>query len=125
MANQNATGLKRLLNACFFSIAGFKAVWQHEEAFRQEFALLCVAIPVVWWLDQGMLEKLLLLGSIVIVLLVELLNSAVEAAVDRIGLERHELSARAKDIGSAAVMLALMWAGITWAVILIDFKSIF
>lgn len=122
MANQNATGIKRLINACFFSLAGFKAVWQHEEAFRQEFFLLCVSIPVILWVDKSPLEKLLLLGSLVLVLLVELLNSAVEAVVDRVGLERHELSARAKDIGSAAVMLALLWAAITWAVIFIPFN---
>lgn len=119
MANQNAKGLKRLINACFFSIAGFKATWTHEEAFRQEVILLVLGAPAAIWLGQTNIEKLLMIGSLVLVLLVELLNSAVEAVVDRVGLEHHELSGRAKDIGSAAVMLSLAWAAVTWAVILI------
>jgi diacylglycerol kinase (ATP) len=114
MAGQNATGLKRLMNACIFSIAGFKAVWQHEEAFRQEVLLFIITTPLALWLGQSTVEKLLLIGSIVLVMLVELLNSAVEAIVDRVGLERHELSGRAKDIGSAAVSLSLVWAAIVW-----------
>ncbi|NOT12400.1 MAG: diacylglycerol kinase [Methylococcaceae bacterium] len=119
MANQNAKGLKRLINACFFSVAGFKATWQHEEAFRQEVALFIVTTPMAFWLGQTGIEKALLIGSVVLVLLVELLNSAVEAVVDRVGLEHHELSGRAKDIGSAAVMLSLAWAASTWAFILL------
>lgn len=119
MANQNAKGLKRLVNAVFFSIAGFKATWQHEEAFRQEVALLLVTAPIALWLEQGAVERVLLIGSVVLVLLVELLNSAVEAVVDRVGFEHHELSGRAKDIGSAAVMLSLIWAAATWAFILL------
>jgi diacylglycerol kinase (ATP) len=119
MANQNAKGLKRLVNAFFFSIAGFKATWQHEEAFRQEVLMLIAACPAAFFLAKNPLEILLLIGSIVLVLLVELLNSAVEAIVDRIGLEQHELSGRAKDIGSAAVMLSLIWVAITWFIILI------
>ena len=119
MANQNAKGLKRLVNACFFSIAGFKATWEHEEAFRQEVALCVVTTPLALWLGASNIEKVLLIGSVVLVLLVELLNSAVEAVVDRVGFEHHELSGRAKDIGSAAVMLSLIWAGVTWALILL------
>lgn len=119
MAYQNAKGLKRLINAVYFSIAGFKATWRHEEAFRQEVLLLLVSTPLAFWLGQSTVEKLLLIGSVVLVLLVELLNSAVEAAIDRIGFERHELSGRAKDIGSAAVMLSLIWAAATWAFILL------
>ena len=119
MANQNAKGFKRLVNACFFSIAGFKATWQHEEAFRQEVMLFLVSTPLAIWLGETAIEKVLLIGSVVLVLLVELLNSAVEAVVDRVGFEHHELSGRAKDIGSAAVMLSLIWAGITWALILL------
>jgi diacylglycerol kinase (ATP) len=118
MAGQNEKGFKRLINACFFSIAGFKAVWEHEEAFRQEVLLFIISTPLALWLGQTTLEKLLLIGSIVLVMLVELLNSAIEAIVDRVGLERHELSGRAKDIGSAAVMLSLIWAGIVWILIL-------
>jgi len=118
MANQNAKGLKRLVNACFFSVAGFKATWQHEEAFRQEVILFLITAPLALWLGNSPIEKVLLIGSVVLVLLVELLNSAVEAVVDRVGFEHHELSGRAKDIGSAAVMLSLLWAAATWALIL-------
>jgi diacylglycerol kinase (ATP) len=120
MANQNAKGLKRLVNACFFSMAGFKATWQHEEAFRQEVVLFVVGTPLAWWLTANHIERVLLIGSLVLVLLVELLNSAVEAVVDRVGFEHHELSGRAKDIGSAAVMLSLIWAAVTWALILLN-----
>lgn len=118
MANQHAKGVARLCNATQFSLAGFKATWQHEEAFRQEVLLLCVACPAAFFLAKNPVEILLLIGSVVLVLLVELLNSAVETVVDRISLEQHELSGRAKDIGSAAVMLSLIWAVITWSVIL-------
>lgn len=119
MANQNAKGFKRLINACFFSIAGFKATWQHEEAFRQEFILFVIATPLAIWLGETTIERLLLIGSLVLVMVVELLNTAVEAIVDRVGIEHHELSGRAKDIGSAAVMMSLIWAAVTWALILI------
>ena len=118
MANQNAKGFKRIYNAFFFSVAGFKAVWEHEEAFRQEIYLLIFATPLALWLGQTAIEKILMIGSLVLVLLVELLNSAVEAVVDRVGLEHHELSGRAKDIGSSAVMLSLFWSAVTWGLIL-------
>lgn len=120
MAGQNAKGFKRLLNASRFSLAGFKAVWQHEEAFRQEVLLLSISTPFALWLGENKLEKLALIGSIVLVMLIELLNSAIEAIVDRIGLEHHELSGRAKDIGSATVSLSLVWATIVWTYILLD-----
>lgn len=119
MANQNVTGLKRIYNAFFFSMQGFKATWQHEAAFRQEVQLFVVATPLAVWLGETLIEKLLLVGCLVTVMLVELLNTAVEAVVDRIGLEHHELAGRAKDIGSAAVLLSLFWAAITWLFILI------
>lgn len=122
MANQNEKGFKRILNACFFSAAGFKAVWIHEEAFRQEVLLFAVTTPLAIWLGQTPIERLLLIGSVLLVLLVELINSAIEAIVDRVGLERHELSGRAKDIGSAAVMLSLVWAAVTWSYILVGVK---
>lgn len=118
MANQNVKGLRRILNACVFSYYGYKATWEHEEAFRQEVFLFVVTTPLALWLGESVIEKLLLVGSIILVLLVELLNSAVEAAVDRVGLEHHELSGRAKDIGSAAVNLSLVWAAVTWISIL-------
>jgi diacylglycerol kinase (ATP) len=123
MAYQTEKGFRRILNACSFSAAGFKAVWIHEEAFRQEVLIFLVTTPLAIWLGPTPIEKLLLIGSVVLVLLVELLNSAIEAIVDRVGLERHELSGRAKDIGSAAVMLSLVWAAITWTYILIGVKS--
>jgi diacylglycerol kinase (ATP) len=119
MANQNATGVKRLLNACLFSAAGFKATWIHEEAFRLEVLLFVITTPLAIWLGETTIERLLLIGSVVLVLLVELLNSAIEAIVDRVGLEHHELSGRAKDIGSAAVMLSIVWAGLSWLLILL------
>jgi len=119
MAGQNAKGLKRIVNAFFFSMAGFKATWKHEEAFRQEVFLFILTTPLAIWLTESNIERAILIGSVGAVLLVELLNSAVEAAIDRIGYERHELSGRAKDIGSAAVMLSLVLAAMTWAIILI------
>ncbi|MGR9051623.1 MAG: diacylglycerol kinase [Gammaproteobacteria bacterium] len=118
MANQNAKGVKRIVNAFFFSLAGFKATWSHEEAFRQEVLLFVVCVPLALWLGDTAIEIVLLIGSVVLVLVVELLNSAVEAVVDRVGFEHHELSGRAKDIGSAAVMLSLLWAAVTWLLIL-------
>ena len=119
MAGQNQQGLTRIINAVFFSIAGFKAVWKHEEAFRQELLLLLVTTPLALWITENNIERVLLIGSIIAVLLVELLNSAIETAIDRIGPEHHELSGRAKDIGSAAVMLSLALAALVWALILI------
>jgi len=119
MANQNVKGIKRIINACYFSIAGFKATWQHEEAFRQDVILAAVGIPAALWLTTDSIERVLLISSLFIVVLTELINSAIEAVVDRIGPEQHELSGRAKDIGSAAVMLSLAMAVMTWAMILI------
>lgn len=118
MANHNAKGIKRIFNAFFFSLAGFKATWQHEEAFRQEVLIFLVTTPLAVWLGENNIERLLLIGSMVLVLVVELLNSAVESVVDRIGSEHHELSGRAKDIGSAAVFLTLAWVAVTWMMVL-------
>lgn len=113
-----ATGLTRVINATGYSIQGLKAAFKHEAAIRQELALLLVAIVAVAWLPLPVIESILMLGVVVLVLIVELLNSAVEAVVDRIGSERHELSGRAKDIGSAAVFVALSFAAFTWLYIL-------
>lgn len=118
MANQQAKGIQRLRNAMQFSIAGFKATWQHEEAFRQEVLLLIAACPAAFFFAENSIEVLFLISSIILVLLMELLNSAIETAIDRISLEQHELSGRAKDIGSAAVMLSIILAIIIWLVIL-------
>lgn len=108
------TGLKRIRNALFYSLAGFRAAWRHEAAFRQEAMLTILLLPAAWWLARTPLELALLVGSCLLVLIVELLNSALEALTDRVGLERHELSGRAKDLGSAAVLLSLVLVGCVW-----------
>jgi diacylglycerol kinase (ATP) len=112
------TGLERLWNAMGYSRDGFKAAWQHEAAFREEVLLALVAIPLGLWLGKSGLEKAALVASILMVLLVELINSAVEAVVDRVSPERHDLSKRAKDLGSAAVLIALATAAAVWALVL-------
>ena len=118
MANQKHTGLQRLLNAARFSWDGLKAAWQHEEAFRQESILCLVLIPLALWLGESGVERALMIGSVLLVIIVELVNSAIEAIVDRIGLERHELSKRAKDIGSAAVLVALLNVAVIWLLVI-------
>ncbi|GAA3907403.1 diacylglycerol kinase [Halomonas cibimaris] len=112
------TGLAHLLHSTRYSLNGLIAAFRHEAAFRQEVALSAVLVPLAVWLGQSAVQVLLLIGSCALVLVAELLNSAVENVVDRIGTEYHELSGRAKDIGSAAVMLALAYAGLTWSVLL-------
>lgn len=119
MAYYNEKGVKRFINAIRFSFAGFKASWVHEEAFRQEVVSFIIAVPMAFWLTDNKIERVLLIASVVLVMVVELLNSAIEAVVDRIGSEYHELAGRAKDIGSAAVMLSIMLAIATWLLILV------
>jgi diacylglycerol kinase (ATP) len=119
MANQNARGWRRVVNAFGFSIKGLKACYKLEEAFRQELLVIIPLTPVAVWLGGTPTERALLVGSLLIVPIVELLNSAIEANVDRIGYERHELSGRAKDIASAAVLLSIVFAAVTWALILV------
>ena len=119
MANPHHTGITRMINACRNSAAGFNAAWKYEEAFRQEVILLLLAGPLGYYLGQTAVEQIILIGSIILILIVELLNTAVEAAIDRIGLEHHELSGRAKDIGSAAVLSAMGLAALAWLFILI------
>ena len=114
----NVKGMTRLIKACGYSWAGLRAAWRHEAAFRQEVLLLIVLGPAALWLGQTAMERLLLLGSGLLLLVVELLNSAVEAVTDRVGIEPHELSARAKDLGSAAVMLSLLLVAVVWATLL-------
>ena len=111
-------GLRRLLNATGYSLDGVRAAWRHEDAFRQELVLAAVMIPTAALLPVTLLEKTLLIGVVVLVLIVELLNTAIEAAIDRDSLEINPLGKRAKDYGSAAVMLSLLLAGGTWAAIL-------
>jgi diacylglycerol kinase (ATP) len=119
MANQNQKGLERLYKAFFFSMAGFKACFEHEEAFRQEVFILLPLVPLSLWLGNDGMERALLIGSLLIVPIVELLNSAIEANVDRVGTEPHELSGRAKDIASAAVFLSIVLATVVWGLILL------
>lgn len=117
MANHNQKGFGRIWHATLYSLAGIRAAWKHEAAFRQEVLLSVILVPAAFWLGGSTVERLLLLGSCLIVLITELLNSAVEAAIDRISDDKHRLSARAKDLGSAAVFISLWLAGITWALI--------
>lgn len=111
-------GLRRVLNAAGYSIDGLAAAWRNEDAFRQESVLAAILIPLALLLPVSLIEKLLLVGVVVLVLVVELLNSALEAAIDRDSLAIDELGKRAKDLGSAAVMLSLLMAGGTWTAIL-------
>ncbi|EHR71826.1 diacylglycerol kinase [Burkholderiales bacterium JOSHI_001] len=117
--HKGRTGLDRIVRAAGYSLQGLAAALRHESAFRQEAALAMVMLPAAFWVGRGWVEVALLAGSVVLVLIVELMNSAVEAVVDRVSLDLHELSKRAKDIGSAAVMLALLlcagiWAAAVW-----------
>ena len=112
------TGFTRLLNALRYSINGFGSAFRHEEAFRQEVLLAAVLIPLALWLEADGIGRALLVTSVLAVLVVELLNSAVEAAVDRISLENHRLAKRAKDIGSAAVFLSLVNVAVVWGLVL-------
>jgi diacylglycerol kinase (ATP) len=111
-------GLQRMLNATRYSLDGLRAAWVHESAFRQEALIAAVLVPVALLLPVGVIDKVLLVGVVVLVLIVELLNTGIEAAVDRDSLEINPLGKRAKDFGSAAVMLALLLAGGTWVAIL-------
>lgn len=115
----NNIGLRRLINATRFSWLGLCAAARHEAAFRQELAASVAIVPLAFWLGQSGGERALLLAVWLLVLIVELLNSAIEAAVDRFGGEHHELSGRAKDIGSAAVLIALLNAAIVWILVLL------
>jgi diacylglycerol kinase (ATP) len=114
------TGLRRLLNAFGYSVHGFASAFRHEDAFRQEVLLAAVLIPVALVLDVGGIGKAMMIASVLLVLIVELLNSAIEAAVDRISLDRHSLSKRAKDIGSAAVFLSLVNVAAVWMLVLVE-----
>jgi diacylglycerol kinase (ATP) len=111
-------GLQRIVHATGYSLDGLMAAWQHENAFRQEVALAAVLVPVAILLPVTLLEKILLVGVVVLVLIVELLNTGIEAAVDRDSLEINPLGKRAKDIGSAAVMLSLLLAAGTWIAVI-------
>ena len=113
------TGLTRIIKAFGYSAKGFAACYRNEAAFRQEVAATIVLVPLGLWLGDSGIERALLVGSWLLVLVVELLNSGIEAVVDRIGPERHELSGRAKDIGSATVLLTILIAALTWGLVLV------
>ena len=119
MANHNARGWRRVVRAFGYSMKGFKVCFELEEAFRQEVFLLIPLIPLGIWLGETPVERAMLVGSLLIVPIVELLNSAIEANVDRVGLERHELSGRAKDIASAAVFSSIAFCLVVWTLILL------
>ncbi len=113
------TGLTRIIQAFFNSLAGLADAWRHESAFRQELLIAAVMIPVAFVLPVTAVERAMLIAVVLLVLIVELLNSSVEAAIDRISFDHHNLSKRAKDIGSAAVFVSLCLTVLTWAVILL------
>lgn len=117
MSKPGKTGLTRVKDALGYSMKGLSASWKYEAAFRQEITLGLLLIPVAFWLAQTHIELILLISSIFWVWMAELANSSVEAVVDRTGSERHELSGRAKDIGSALVFISLLLLGIIWSIV--------
>lgn len=119
MKPANNHGLKRVFRATGFSIKGLKAAWKNEAAFRQEAILAILMLPIALLVEVSISERILMIMTVMIVLIVELLNSAIEAVVDRIGDEIHPLSGQAKDIASAAVFISLVMCAITWAMILL------
>jgi len=120
MAKTGVTGIKRIVNAFGYTWKGLRAAYKHEAAFRQELGLAVILFPLAFWLGQNVIEWILLLSSVIFILVVEILNSAIEAVVDRTGDEPHKLSGRAKDMGSAAVFLAFTILLITWGLIAWD-----
>jgi diacylglycerol kinase (ATP) len=119
VAKPGNTGIRRILRATRFSAQGFRSAWRHEAAFRQELVLVILMTPLGLWLGRSIVEKALLIAVLLLVLIVELFNSAIEAAIDRHGDEHHELSGRAKDMGSAAVFVVLVivlvvWGAVAW-----------
>ncbi|MDU8925321.1 diacylglycerol kinase [Pasteurellaceae bacterium LIM206] len=113
------TGLTHLIKSTNYSMQGLKSAFKNEAAFRHEVALGVILVPLALWLANSKVELILMIGGYLLILLTELLNSAIEAAVDRIGKERHELSGRAKDQGSAAVLIAIVNCAMVWLIILL------
>ncbi len=113
------TGLTRLINAFSYSCAGLRTAYKNEDAFRQEVLQAIVLIPLAFYLQHGAVERVLMVGSVLLLIIVELLNSAIEATVDRISLDHHRLAKRAKDIGSAAVLIGLVNMAMVWSLILL------
>jgi diacylglycerol kinase (ATP) len=118
MVKPGETGLRRLISACGYSWKGLRSCWRNEAAFRQELQAGLLLVPLGLYLGEGGVEKALLTGTWLLVLIVEVLNSSIEAVVDRIGHEYHDLSGLAKDLGSAAVLLSLALLGATWILLL-------
>lgn len=124
MPKPGKTGITRIVDATGYSAKGFHAAWKHEAAFRQELSMMLIMVPLALWLGDTAVERVLLISSCLLVVIVELLNSAVEAVVDRISDEHHKLSGRAKDMGSAAVFTSLLLVAVTWGCIIIDHVSL-
>jgi len=120
MSKPGNTGIRRILRATGFSVQGLASAWKHEAAFRQEVVLLVILTPIAFWLGETVLLQALLIGVCLLVLIVELFNSAIEAAIDRHGDEHHELSGRAKDMGSAAVLVSLVIVVLVWGAVICD-----
>ena len=118
MRRQKSQGIRRMLRAFSSSGKGFAGAFREEAAFRQELLFACLALPLALWLGRSGVERALLAAPVLLILIVELLNSAIEATVDRIGMERHVLAGLAKDIGSAAVMLSFVLLGVVWLLVL-------
>ena len=116
----NGTGFGRVIKAFKCSMLGFSAAIKHESAFRQELLLAAILLPISFFIASTGTQLALLIGTLIIVLLAEIINSAIEAVVDRIGTEHHELSGRAKDLGSSAVFLALTLCFVVWAGVIYD-----
>jgi diacylglycerol kinase (ATP) len=120
MDMEKHTGISRLINAFFYSLAGFRAAWKNEESFRQEIIIGIFIIPAGLWLGMTGTQRALLISIYFLIPLVELINSAIEAIVDRVSTDQHELSGRAKDLGSAAVLVSICIAIIVWLLIAYD-----
>ena len=120
MAKPGYTGVLRVIKATGFSILGFRSAWRHESAFRQECTIALILVPCAFLLAESLTQTALLLTTTALVLVAELLNSAVEAVVDRIGHEHHELAGQAKDMGSAAVFVSLVIVVVTWTLVAVD-----
>jgi diacylglycerol kinase (ATP) len=120
LGNSDARGMRRILNAFHYTFAGFKAAWINEVAFREEIIIAIFVVPLGLWVGNSATQRAILVGIYFLIPLAELLNSAIEAIVDRMGPERHELSGRAKDLGSAAVFLSICIALIVWMIIAYD-----
>lgn len=118
MAIEKNTGIKRVIMATLYSYKGIRHSLLNEAAFRQEFILALILVPLAFWLDVSKLERILMIASLLLVMIVELLNTGIEAAIDRISDERHELSGMAKDVASAAVMLSLLLSAFVWLSVL-------